>query len=270
MTGPKRAPKSAAPKAAAAPPTPAATPAPAPAATPAPAAAPTPAAPPTPAAAPTPAAPPAAAAEAAVVVPAPPAKVAEPATPPPPPPPPPAKAAEPAPPPVTPPAPAAAPTPPPPPPPPAAPAGPSAMDRMRESIAHATEHLSRGEVLAAVGAAVILIVTWLFFGVLLGQFLLGTASELTVLLSLGVLGVVYLQARHSDQAGGSHDATDRHRTWLMLLSGAIAVLAIISAVELLRLAFNGQSNEQWLTRLSYWIGAAIAGAGGILIWRDRS
>ena len=121
------------------------------------------------------------------------------------------------------------------------------MDRMRDSIGHATEHLSRGELLAALGAAVILIVTWLFFGVLLGQFLLGTASELTVLLSLGVLGVVYLQAKDSDKARGSHDATDRHRTWLMLLCGAIAVLAIISAVELLRLAFNGQSNEQWLT-----------------------
>ena len=120
------------------------------------------------------------------------------------------------------------------------------------------------------GPRSILIVTWLFFGVLLGQFLLGTASELTVLLSLGVLGVVYLQAKVTGETRISHDATDRHRNWLMLLCGAIAVLAIISAVELLRLAFNGQSNEQWLTRLSYWIGAAIVGAGGILIWRERS
>jgi hypothetical protein len=138
------------------------------------------------------------------------------------------------------------------------------MDRMRESVGRITDRLSRGELLAALGAAVILIVTWLFFGVLLGQFLLGTASEVTLLLCVAVLGVVYL---HSS---GRHHFGPAYRTWLAVLAGAIAILAILSAVELLRLAFNGQSNEQWLTRLSYWIGAGIVGAGGVLVWRERS
>jgi len=159
---------------------------------------------------------------------------------------------------------AAAPEPPASPAPPAAPTGPSFLERLRTSVGRVTDHLSRGELLASVGAAIILVVTFLFFGVLLGQFLLGTASEVTLLLSIGVLGVVSLQA------SGRHDFGHPYRTWLAVLTGAIAILAILSAVELLRLAFNGQSNEQWLTRLSYWIGAAITGVGGFLVWRERS
>ncbi len=126
--------------------------------------------------------------------------------------------------------------------------------------------MTRGEQLVLAGAAVILLLTFLLFAVILNT--LFGPSELAVAASVSLLAIVWLKAE------GRYDIGANYRLIVVLLALAIAVPVTMSLLYTLRIVitpggFSRYSGMELLTHLSYWIGGVLAAVGGWWVWKGR-
>jgi hypothetical protein len=127
-----------------------------------------------------------------------------------------------------------------------------AVDRLRT-------HLTVGEIVAGLGAVIILGISWLTFGFIFGHY--GTwPSQLVMLLCVALLGALVLQNAHI------HDFGPNYRLIVTGICFALGLLATLSFLQGFRLLFNGLSFD--IGGLTWWAGAWVSVIGGFLVWRE--
>lgn len=155
---------------------------------------------------------------------------------------------------------------PPPPPPPPVSGGPSPVDEMAKAMSGLLGKMTRGEQLLLGGAAVILLITFLLFAVILNTFF--GPSELAVAASVSLIAIVWLKAE------GRYDIGANYRLIVVLLAVAIAVPVAMSLLYTFRIlitpgGFSRYTGLELFTHLSYWIGGALAAVGSWWVWKGR-
>lgn len=127
-----------------------------------------------------------------------------------------------------------------------------AVDRLRT-------HLTVGEIVAGLGAVIILGISWLTFGFIFGHY--GTwPSQLVMLLCVAMLAALILDNAHI------HDFGPSYRVIIAGICFALGILATLSFLQEFRLLFNGRSFD--IGGLTWWAGAWISVIGGFLVWRE--
>lgn len=127
-----------------------------------------------------------------------------------------------------------------------------AVDRLRT-------HLTVGEIVAGLGAVLILGVSWAMFGFIFGHE--GTwPSEVVMLLCIAMLAALVLQNAHI------HDFGPNYRLLIAGICFALGILAVLSFLGQLRNVFDNQSFN--IGGLSWWAGAWVSVIGGFLVWRE--
>ncbi len=155
---------------------------------------------------------------------------------------------------------------PPPPPPPPVSGGPSPVDEMAKAMSGLLGKMTRGEQLLLGGAAVILLITFLLFAVILNTFF--GPSELAVAASVSLIAIVWLKAE------GRYDIGANYCLIVVLLAVAIAVPVAMSLLYTFRIlitpgGFSRYTGLELFTHLSYWIGGALAAVGSWWVWKGR-
>jgi len=123
-----------------------------------------------------------------------------------------------------------------------------------------------GEQLALGGAAVVLIITFLLFAVILNTFF--GPSDLAVAASISLVAIVWLKVE------GRYDIGANYRLIVVLLGLAIAVPAAMALLYTLRIVITPGGLSRYtgielLTHLSYWIGGGLAAVGAWWVWKGR-
>jgi hypothetical protein len=127
-----------------------------------------------------------------------------------------------------------------------------AIDRLRA-------HLTAGEIVAGLGAGIIVAVSWLLFGFLLGH--MGTwPPSLVMISSIALLAVLVVENARIHAFGPGYRLLV---TGLCLLLGVQAVLDVLLH---LRLAVGGGPFD--IGGLTWWAGAIVAVIGGWMVWRE--
>lgn len=127
-----------------------------------------------------------------------------------------------------------------------------AVDRLRT-------HLTVGEIVAGLGAVIILGISWLTFGFIFGHY--GTwPSQLVMLLCVAMLAALILDNAHI------HDFGPNYRVIIAGICFALGILATLSFLQEFRLLFNGRSFD--IGGLTWWAGAWISVIGGLMVWRE--
>ncbi len=121
------------------------------------------------------------------------------------------------------------------------------------------EHLTAGEIVAGLGALIILVVAWATFGFLFGHW--GTwPSQLVLLLSVALLAILVVQN------GKVHDFGTNYRLLVTGLCLALGFLAAVSILAMIRSLVDGARLD--IGGLTWWAGAVIAVLGGWMVWRE--
>jgi len=126
--------------------------------------------------------------------------------------------------------------------------------------------MTKGEQLALGGAAVVLVITFLLFAVILNTFF--GPSDLAVAASISLVAIVWLKVE------GRYDIGANYRLIVVLLGLAIAVPAAMSLLYTLRIVITPGGLSRYtgielLTHLSYWIGGGLAAVGAWWVWKGR-
>jgi hypothetical protein len=124
--------------------------------------------------------------------------------------------------------------------------------------------MTKGEQLALGGAAVVLVITFLLFAVILNTFF--GPSDLAVAASISLVAIVWLKVE------GRYDIGANYRLIVVLLCLSIAVPAAMSLLFTLRAAvtpFGFGTGLSLVADLSYWVGGALAGVGAWWVWKGR-
>jgi hypothetical protein len=146
---------------------------------------------------------------------------------------------------------------------PAAPTGPpppNIVDNVSNAFRAGVSRLNQAELLIVIGTAVVLVIAFLLFGLVINSL---NVSNTVVLTSLLLLVVVWLQV------SGRHDFGASYR---LFAAGLALILVVLVAVPLLyqvRSGFAGLDALEWLGNIALWAGTAIAGVGGWLMWANR-
>jgi hypothetical protein len=137
---------------------------------------------------------------------------------------------------------------------------PDVAGAVDKAIGRLREHLTVGEIVAGLGALIIVGIAWFIFGFIFGNF--GTwPTELVMVGSVALLGVIAFQNM------GWHDFGSSYRlivAGIGVLLGFLAALAFLSA---LRGAISGWTFG--LGGLTWWAGSVVAAVGGVLVWREN-
>ena len=146
--------------------------------------------------------------------------------------------------------------------PPAAPTARSTPDvaaAVDKAFGRLREHLTVGEIVAGLGAGIILGVAWAVFGFLFGHE--GTLpSQLVLLLSVGLLAILVVQN------GRVHDFGSNDRVLVTGLCLALGFLAAVDILGMIRGLVDGMALN--IGGLTWWAGAIVAVFGGWMVWRE--
>ena len=145
--------------------------------------------------------------------------------------------------------------------PPAPPPGPDIAAAMSGVVSK----LSRGEQFAGAGALIILVLSFLVFGILLDTY---AAGSLEVALAVGLVLAIWLKS------SGRYDLGIDYRTAIIVLGGALLVVEVVFLLNFLRSAvrpggLGGYSATYFLGALIEWAGGILAGIGAWMVWRGR-
>lgn len=149
------------------------------------------------------------------------------------------------------------------PPPPAQPTRPAvSADQVTAALTGLTARLTGGELFAAAGALLVLVVSFLLVAFLLD----GPAamSDLAIVASAGILLLIWLRLSGSTLVGANY------RLLLIALAGVLALTAAISLLYFLRAVLTPGSSYSTLLiigELAYWIGGGLAAWGALQEWR---
>jgi hypothetical protein len=124
--------------------------------------------------------------------------------------------------------------------------------------------MSKGEQLALAGAAVVVVISFLLFDIILNATF--GFSDLAITASVALLAVVWVKTE------GRYDIGANYRLIVTLLCLSIAVPAAVSVLHWLRLAitpFGIGGGLGLVAALSFWVGGALAGVGAWWVWKGR-
>jgi hypothetical protein len=120
------------------------------------------------------------------------------------------------------------------------------------------ERLGGGELLIAIGAALIVLISWLLTGVILYEFF---PQPIIVAAALAILVLLYLER------WGGRDLGATYLRLLLLLGTFVALVVGIEFVNTIR-NLGSRNLADWVGLLSYWGGAILIGIGTFMEWRD--
>jgi hypothetical protein len=134
------------------------------------------------------------------------------------------------------------------------------LDTVSAGLGGAVARLNQGELLIVVGTGLIVLVSFLLFGLIFNN---PVVSDIQLLCSLALLGLVWLQV------AGRHDFGTHYRLFTAGLALVLVVVVGVPLLYMVRGGLGGLNLSWWLAYLSLWAGAAIAGVGGWLLWAGR-
>ena len=142
---------------------------------------------------------------------------------------------------------------------PAARSTPDVAAAVDKAFGRLREHLTVGEIVAGLGAAIILVVAWATFGFLFGHG--GTwPSQLVLLLSVALLAILVVQNAKI------HDFGPNYRLLVTGACLALGFLAAVSILSMIRGLVDGARLD--IGGLTWWAGAIVAVLGGWMVWRE--
>jgi low affinity Fe/Cu permease len=142
---------------------------------------------------------------------------------------------------------------------PAARSTPDVAAAVDKAYSRLRERLTVGEIVAGLGAAIILVIAWATFGFLFGHG--GTwPSQLVLLLSVALLAILVVQNVKV------HDFGPNYR---VLVTGICLALGFLAAVDILGMVRNLVDGARLeIGGLTWWAGAFVAVLGGWMVWRE--